>query len=68
MNFGDQGHADLTVRCCPGDCNADGVVNGADLGTLLGQWGTDGSTDMHGDDLVNGSDLGLLLGAWGPCR
>ena len=24
---------------CPGDLNADGLVNGVDLGVLLGQWG-----------------------------
>jgi len=47
-----------------GDLSGDGEVDGADLGILLGQWGTDGSADLNGDGTVDGSDLGLLLGAW----
>jgi len=39
-------------------------VNGADLGTLLGAWGTSGPGDLNGDGIVNGADLGTLLGAW----
>jgi hypothetical protein len=53
---------------CVGDLNADNVVNGADLGLLLGAWGTaDPVADINGDGTVNGADLGLLLGAWGAC-
>ena len=58
---------------CLGDLNLDGVVNGADLGLLLGAWGAcPGGTpgclgDLNVDGVVNGADLGLLLGAWGPC-
>lgn len=55
---------------CTGDLNLDGAVNGADLGALLGQWGTDGDStgaDLDGNGVVSGSDLGLLLGAWGAC-
>ena len=51
--------------CATADLNCDGAVNGADLGALLGQWGTAGSADLNRDGTVNGSDLGLLLGAWG---
>jgi hypothetical protein len=40
-------------------------VNGADLGLLLGAWGSTGPGDLNGDGTVNGADLGLLLGAWG---
>jgi hypothetical protein len=47
-----------------GDLNGDGIINGADLGVLLGQWGTLGSGDLNGDGIVNGADLGMLLGAW----
>jgi len=52
----------------PYDLNGDGVVNGGDLGTLLGQWGACGgcSADFNGDGMVDGADLGSLLGAWGP--
>lgn len=53
---------------CRADLNGDGVVNGADLGLLLGAWGTsDPCADLNNDGLVNGADLGILLGAWGPC-
>jgi hypothetical protein len=58
---------------CPADLNSDGVVNGADLGILLGAWGscpggTPGCTgDINNDGVVNGADLGILLGAWGTC-
>ena len=52
---------------CLGDVNGDGVVNGADLGILLGQWGTGGTADLNADGVVNGADLGLMLGAWGEC-
>lgn len=56
---------------CPADLNGDHVVNGADLGLLLGAWGpcpgTPCTGDINLDGEVNGADLGLLLGAWGPC-
>jgi len=49
----------------PQDLNGDGVVDGADLGLLLGAWGeADGPADFNGDGVVDGADLGLLLGAW----
>ena len=50
----------------PADLNGDGVVNGDDLGILLGAWGTANAiADLNGDGTVNGDDLGLLLSAWG---
>jgi len=49
----------------PADLNGDGVVDGADLGILLGAWGGDGPADLNDDGVVDGADLGLLLGAWG---
>jgi len=53
---------------CPADFDGDGLVNGSDLGHLLGAWGVhDGDADLTGDGLVNGADLGTLLGAWGMC-
>lgn len=50
----------------PGDLNDDGLVDGDDLGTLLGQWGEciDCSADFNRDEVVDGDDLGVLLGAW----
>jgi len=53
---------------CRADLNCDGVVNGADLGILLGAWGrSEGAPDIDGSGAVDGGDLGLLLGDWGPC-
>ncbi len=53
---------------CMGDLTGDGIVDGADLGRLLGAWGTGaGAADLNQSGLVDGADLGLLLGAWGPC-
>jgi hypothetical protein len=67
---GDRYVATLTVSACahPADLNGDGIVDGADLGALLGQWGLTGShpADLNGDSVVDGADLGALLGAWGP--
>ncbi|MFO0963338.1 MAG: hypothetical protein U0625_10610 [Phycisphaerales bacterium] len=51
---------------CPGDLNGDGIVNGADIGMLLGAWGTS-TNDLTGDGIVNGADIGVLLGGWGVC-
>jgi len=50
----------------PADFNKDGVVDGDDLGTLLGEWGPCPacSTDLDGDGVVDGDDLGALLGQW----
>jgi len=49
----------------PADLNADGAVDGADLGALLGLWGTnDPRADFNADGVVDGADLGVLLGAW----
>ena len=64
---------EVTVECPPetnpADLNDDGIVNGADLGLLLGAWGPCTTEpcvgDVNGDGLVNGADLGLILGAWG---
>lgn len=52
------GSADLDENC---------IVDGADLGLLLGAWGTKGSfADLNGDGVVDGADLGQLLAAWTP--
>ena len=57
------------------DLNGDGVVDGLDLGILMGNWsipagspGCEGavpcSADLNGDGVVDGLDLGMLLDAW----
>ena len=48
----------------PADLNDDGVVDGADLGLLLANWGSPGTGDLDGSGAVDGIDLGLLLGSW----
>ena len=54
---------------CPADLDSNGVVDGADFGLLLLEWGDcDGCTaDLDGDGIVGGKDLGLLLVSWGVC-
>lgn len=59
LGVGDSGTAGIF-----GDLTGDCLVNGADLGALLSQWGTAGSADLNGDGIVNGADLGLLTAAW----
>ncbi len=66
--LGSEGLGTLTVTCsCQGDLTGDGIVNGADLGELLSQWGTNGSADFNNNNVVDGADLGILLANWGPC-
>ena len=68
--FGEPGGWIMTLPAatCAADLNGDGIVNGADLGDLLAQWGNrGGAADLNGDGIVDGADLGLLHAAWGPC-
>ncbi len=56
--------------CCPGDIYRNGIVDGADLGILLSEWGPvnpSTNSDLDGSGNVNGADLGLLLANWGAC-
>ncbi len=48
----------------PGDLNGDGCVDAADMGILLGAWGTP-AADINGDGTTNSADMGILLGNWG---
>jgi len=49
------------------DTNGDGIVDGADLAVILGEWGTSNTiADLDGDGNVGGGDLALVLGDWGP--
>ena len=52
---------------CIGDLDNDGVIGGADLGIMLGNWGLPGAGDLDSSGAVNGADLGSLLGKWGAC-
>jgi hypothetical protein len=52
---------------CEADLNSADMVDGADLGLLLSNWGQDAEGDVNDDEVVDGADLGLLLAAWGIC-
>lgn len=74
-SFQDDGGNSIQAEC-PGECiadiNDDGIVDGADLTLVLGEWGdcpTEGEcpADLTGDGIVDGADLTIVLGAWGPC-
>jgi formylglycine-generating enzyme required for sulfatase activity len=59
---------------CTADLTGNGIVDGADLGTVLAYWGprsqdpTSIASDLNGDGLIDGADLGNLLANWGPCQ
>ncbi|MFG0274696.1 MAG: hypothetical protein ACF8QF_06535, partial [Phycisphaerales bacterium] len=55
-----------SASLCPTDLTGDGQTDGADLGVLLGAWGTN-QYDFNGDGTIDGADLGIMLGSWGPC-
>jgi hypothetical protein len=61
----------LSVTCtptpsCPADITQDGLVDGNDLGILLGVWGT-AKGDLDGDGFTDGADLAIMLSSWGGC-
>jgi hypothetical protein len=58
------------VMGCDTDFNADGRVDGADLGRIMLAWGpATPSTreDLNGDGKVDSADLAILLATWGNC-
>ena len=58
------------ASCSSVDLDSSGTIDGADLGTLLANWGVVAAgtpADIDGDGTVGGADLGLLLSFWGPC-
>jgi len=51
---------------CVGDLNGDLVIDTADLGILISQFGTAGpEADLNDDNLVDTADLGILIGLFG---
>ena len=60
------------LRCvdwCVGDFNFDGKVEGADLGIIIAEWGSESAEleDLNDDLIVDGADFGIFLGNWGEC-
>lgn len=69
-SYVDEGENQIEAYCsgCRADFNCYGGVGSADLGLLLGAWGsTDPVYDLDGDGVVGGSDIGALVAQWGPC-
>ena len=59
------GDAVCAPPCVAADLNCDGAVNGSDLATLLGNWGTAGSGDIDNNGTIDAADLASMLAAWG---
>lgn len=59
----------MAAANCRADLNATGIIDGTDLGILLGQWGPcpGCSGDFNGDGVVGCFDQEYLLGNWGKC-
>ena len=70
QSFRDDGGNAIEPTCddCRGDLNCYQGVGSADIGLLLGAWGTTlESYDLDGDGVVGGSDIGALVAQWGAC-
>lgn len=54
---------------CPGDANADGFIDVADLLVILANWGPcpGCGADLDGSGVVNVTDLLIMLANWGAC-
>jgi hypothetical protein len=48
----------------PGDANADGRIDAADLSLVLGGWGQAGAGDINGDGTTDAQDLSMVLANW----
>ena len=63
----DLGAFESIALACGPDLTCDGMVDGADIATMLGAWGPCGAScaaDLDGSGAVDAADLALLLGAW----
>ncbi len=59
------GQVVVLVVPVPADLDSDGRVNGADLGIVLGNWGSGNPlADIDQDGWVSASDLGEILAYW----
>lgn len=51
--------------CPASDLNCDGIVDAADLATLLNNWGNSGEGDLDNNGIIDAADLAAMLNAWG---
>ena len=59
---------DAVAAGCVADLNGDMIVDTADLGILIANFGTAGPVaDLNNDMLVDTADLGILIGVFGTC-
>lgn len=59
------GQAFIAVAGSIADLNGDGLVNGTDLGAVLGLWNTNvAAGDLNTDGTVDGNDMAIVLGSW----
>ncbi len=63
--FSGSAHIFRINSICPADINGDGVVDTADLGTLIGSFGGSGPGDLNLDGVIDTADLGALIGGFG---
>lgn len=54
------------ATCSFADLNDDCLVDGTDLGIVLGSWGGRGPADLNDDGVVGSIDLALVLASWQP--
>ncbi|MCB9847870.1 MAG: hypothetical protein H6814_05595 [Phycisphaeraceae bacterium] len=59
---------DIIGESLPGDLNGDGLVDTADLGILIAQFGGPGTADLDGDGVVSTADLALLIASFNAGR
>jgi S-formylglutathione hydrolase FrmB len=61
-------NAALAIPCrLAADIDCNGSVDGADLSSVLANWGEgSGPQDLDGDGFVGASDLAQVLDSWGP--
>jgi len=58
----------MAAVSCPGDLNGDGVIDTADLGILISNFGGHGNPilgDLNDDNTVDTADLGTLISLFG---
>jgi hypothetical protein len=69
VDFIDGAPATITIAACPADLNGDGVIDLADLGILLADFGCTAPGpcpgDVNGDGDTDLADLGILLAEFG---